>query len=115
IHLTDRRAALVIRQHAERGRGVYTLEDLPAHTLLDVAPVLLMSELCAPFDHYTFCWPGARPHALALGIGSLLNHAAQPNAYFLRDIPNGLVRFFTLRPVTAGEELFISYGDHLWF
>jgi hypothetical protein len=105
----------VIRQHVERGRGVYTLEDLLArtHTLLDVVPVLLMNELHAPFDHYTFCWPGAHPHALALNIGSLLNHAAEFNAYFLRDIPNGLVRFFTLRSVTAGEELFPSYGNHL--
>ncbi|RKP26600.1 hypothetical protein SYNPS1DRAFT_4619, partial [Syncephalis pseudoplumigaleata] len=115
ISLADRRAPLVIRQHAVRGRGVYTLADLPAHTLLDVAPVLLMSELHPPLDHYTFRWPGARPHALALGIGSLLNHAAEPNAYFLRDIHHGLVRFYTLRPVAAGEELFISYGNHLWF
>ncbi|KAI9596426.1 hypothetical protein BDF19DRAFT_439034 [Syncephalis fuscata] len=115
VLLADRRAPLVIRQDADRGRGIYTTTELPAHTLIDVAPVLLMSELRPPFDHYTFCWPGPRPHALALGIGSLLNHSAEPNAYFLRDIPNGLVRFFTLKPVPAGEELFISYGENLWF
>jgi SET domain-containing protein len=74
-----------------------------------------MSELHAPLDHYTFCWSGTRPHALALGIGSLLNHSAEPNAYFMRDTLHGLVRFYTLRPVVAGEELFISYGEHLWF
>ncbi|RKP05609.1 hypothetical protein THASP1DRAFT_2977, partial [Thamnocephalis sphaerospora] len=115
IPLLDRRAPLIVRQHPQKGRGVYASAALPPHTLLDVAPVLLMETLCPPFDHYTFRWPGARPHALALGIGSLLNHARRPNTYFLRDTANGLVRFYTMRAVAAGEELCISYGDRLWF
>jgi len=45
----------------------------------------------------------------------MFNHARQPNIGFVRDIPNAVIRYFTLRPIETGEELCISYGDHLWF
>jgi SET domain-containing protein len=45
----------------------------------------------------------------------MFNHAKKPNVGFIRDIPNAVIRYFTLRDIETGEELCISYGDHLWF
>jgi hypothetical protein len=115
ISLPDRSVQLCIRQHPEKGRGIYTNVDLPAYTLIETSPILLLDQLIPPLDHYTFCWPGPRPHALALGIGSLFNHHHDPNTFYKRDIQQGCIRFYTLRPVKAGEELCISYGSVLWF
>ncbi|GAB5590169.1 hypothetical protein Unana1_05069 [Umbelopsis nana] len=111
---------LELRNHPQRGRGVFTTRALAARTLVDISPVLLMDhgEYSAHgqhtiLDHYTYRWEGG--FALALGLGSMFNHARQPNVGFVRDIPNGVIRYFTLRAIGTGEELCISYGDHLWF
>ncbi|KAH8548059.1 hypothetical protein BGW37DRAFT_190492 [Umbelopsis sp. PMI_123] len=111
---------LELRSHPQRGRGVFTTRPLSHKTLVDISPVLLMGhdEYSAHgqhtiLDHYTYRWEGG--YALALGLGSMFNHAGNPNVGFIRDIPNAVIRYFTLRPIETGEELCISYGDHLWF
>lgn len=47
-----------------------------------------------------------------------LNHSAQPNCYYdvqrIRRQREKRVRFFTLRDVRAGEELFFNYGEQYW-
>jgi hypothetical protein len=111
---------LELRSHPQRGRGVFTTRPLSHKALVDISPVLLMGhdEYSAHgqhtiLDHYTYRWEGG--YALALGLGSMFNHAGNPNVGFIRDIPNAVIRYFTLRPIETGEELCISYGDHLWF
>ena len=55
---------------------------------------------------------------LALGIGSLFNHARQPNMDYRVSAAQRCIYFSTAhRAVEAGEELSIFYGpDHkLWF
>jgi hypothetical protein len=111
---------LELRVHPERGRGVFTTRALTGKTLVEISPVLVIvhDEYSAHgqhtiLDHYTYRWQGG--FALALGLGSMFNHAKKPNVGFIRDIPNAVIRYFTLRDIETGEELCISYGDHLWF
>lgn len=52
---------------------------------------------------------------LALGVGSLFNHNAKPNLDYRVDQQNLHVLFFAARDILEDEELFIFYGDNLWF
>lgn len=55
--------------------------------------------------------------ALALGLGSLYNHASDPNAACELDLDDDCLVITSRRPIAAGEEITISYGDDsdLWF
>ena len=74
-------------------------------------------------DQYSYNWPVKDEvsgkvvvtQALALGLGSMFNHARKQNVGFQRDGERAVIVYRTLRDVLAGEELCISYGAHLWF
>jgi hypothetical protein len=119
------------------GRGVFAKVDLSAGTVVEVAPVLLLSR--ADGDHagslarYVFEWDqddDDSAYALALGVGTMFNHRGSPSCRYLRadDDPSiaGLAGeaaapsvddhlapalvFVTCRAVRAGEELTIDYS-----
>ncbi|CAM0141930.1 hypothetical protein VKS41_004367 [Umbelopsis sp. WA50703] len=120
IPLETHTLGLELRPHPQRGRGVFATRALEARTLVEISPVLLVNHTeysehgqYTILDHYTYRWEGG--YALALGLGSMFNHAKYPNVGFVRDIPNAVIRYFTLRAIEPAEELCISYGDHLWF
>lgn len=112
--------ALELRSDPIKGRGVFTRERLDRNTLVEISPILLFNQeeyalhgKYTVLDQYTYCWQGG--FALALGLGSMFNHDSSPNVGFIRDIPNKLIRYVTLRDIEKEEELCISYGNHLWF
>ena len=45
----------------------------------------------------------------------MFNHNRTPNVAWERNIPTLSIRYFTLREISEGEELCISYGPKLWF
>ncbi|KAF7985528.1 hypothetical protein HWV62_3759 [Athelia sp. TMB] len=65
-------------------------------------------------DQYTFRWRDGRL-ALALGLGSLFNHADTPNVAFTLDTRTDSIRYTVMRHVEDGDELTIFYGNTLWF
>ena len=73
------------------GRGVFAKTDLPADTVVEVAPVLLLHR--ADGDHagslarYVFEWDDDRDetaYAMALGLGAMFNHSGNPSCRYLR-------------------------------
>lgn len=105
---------------------MFALRRIPAHTLLEVSPVLLLPTTDLQhtahtvLEHYTYTWPvagGGTTQALALGLGSLFNHSSRrQNVVWRRDVAGLVIRYVTAREVEAGEELCISYGaGRLWF
>lgn len=120
VALKQHSLALELRSDPIKGRGVFTRERLDRNTLVEISPILLFNaeEYASHgkytiLDQYTYCWQGG--YALALGLGSMFNHDSTPNVGFIRDIPNKLIRYVTLRDIEREEELCISYGNHLWF
>ncbi|KAG9033799.1 hypothetical protein FRB95_014220 [Tulasnella sp. JGI-2019a] len=112
---------LIIRVTQEKGRGVYATHPISAGTVIDIAPVLLFGpeeyESHAKhtvIDDYAFVWGDGRM-ALALGLGSILNHSETPNVSYSRDKLNNVIRFTTTKAVLPGDELLIFYGPNLWF
>ncbi|KAF9963184.1 hypothetical protein BGZ70_007586 [Mortierella alpina] len=113
-------SALRIQDCGPKGRGVVTTTLIPARATIDISPILLFPSeeysvhgQYTQLDHYTYRWQGGM--ALALGLGSMFNHANKPNVGFQRDFVNKVIRYSALRDIQAGEELCISYGPNLWF
>ena len=110
------------------GRGVFTSEDIPAGTVVEVSPVIVMSGkerklLDQTLLHdYIFEWGADRGQcAMALGYVALYNHAVPSNCEYEMDYGEALISIKTMRDIRAGEELFINYqGDYddatpVWF
>ncbi len=115
----------------EKGRGMVALKDIPAGTVVERNPVIIM-----PYDtlrtsdgqksileHYIFRWGPEdenqiTPHCCwALGNIPIANHSANPNCDVRNDYTNNVIELFALRPINRGEEITIDYdlGDDIWF
>jgi len=110
------------------GEGVYTKATLNAGTLIETAPVIVMSAaerllLDKTLLHdYIFVWgDDEKSCALALGYISLYNHSYASNCEYEMDFKRGLMSVKTVRDIKRGSELFINYnGDwnndkKVWF
>ncbi len=117
-----RHPALVVRP-CSFGWGVFTLSALPADTLVESAPFLLLDLASAqhpPLCDYSFRLtdnaksPHYEQRALVLGWGSLYNHADEPSLHYQLRLKQRLFEYVTTRDVPAGEQLFVSYGGVWW-
>lgn len=98
-----------------RGRGVFARADIPAGTVVETVPVLVLptADLFGPektslLGHYVFWWNDTSV-ALALGYGSLYNHSFDPNLA-CADIAPQTKRFTAIRDIAKNEELTFNYG-----
>lgn len=109
---------------------MFATKDIPAKTILDTCPVLVLGldenvnhiEKTSLY-HYTYNWPTTdslgntqKTQAVIFGLGSMFNHSrADQNVVWERDLARQMITYHTWRDIKAGEELCISYGDHLTF
>jgi uncharacterized protein len=110
---------LFIQSTNSKGRGVFTNELIAADTVIEIAPVIVMSAeerklLDATKLHdYIFEWgETATQCAMALGWIPVYNHAANSNCEYFMDFENETMFVKTVQPIAAGVELTINYnGD----
>jgi uncharacterized protein len=110
---------LYIAPAARMGRGVFTAEALEKNSLIEVAPVIVMSRedrrlLDQTLLHdYIFEWGESKDQCcMALGYVPIYNHSYLSNCEYEMDFDDRLIRIKTVRYIEAGEELFINYnGD----
>lgn len=120
--------SLFIAQTDDMGHGVFTSENLVADTVIEIAPVLVMSREERQFldktllHDYIFEWGlDKRQCCMALGYVSLYNHSYKSNCEYEMCFSDYLIRIKTVRFIKADEQLFINYnGDWndstpLWF
>jgi uncharacterized protein len=110
------------------GRGVFTIEEIPADSLLEICPAIVLSEWDMSQIHktdlhdYYFLW-GEEQNlcAIALGYGSLYNHSYHPNARYLLDFEQNTIDIYAIRDIEAGEEITVNYNGEpddpspVWF
>ena len=119
---------LFIAPAGKMGKGVFTSEHLEASTIIEIAPVIVMSKEerklldQTTLHDYIFEWGNDRKQCcMALGYVPMYNHAYKSNCEYEMDFDDELITIKTMRFIKAGEELFINYnGDWnnstpLWF
>jgi hypothetical protein len=110
----------------ERGRGVFALRRFAADELVEAAPILVLKvdydSLPAQLKTYVFDWTALtgvpRSQAVALGYGSMYNHANPANLRYIADARANVMRYVAVRDIGPDEELTINYnalgGVHEW-
>ena len=108
---------LFIAETEEKGRAVFTNEALEAGTLLETAPVIVMTgEERKLIDQtrlhdYIFVWGDANDQcAMALGWISMYNHSYSSNAEYYMDFETEQMFVKTVRPIAEAEEITINYN-----
>lgn len=124
-----RKSYLFIGQTAAKGRGMFTSRPIKAGTVIEKAPVIVMTEEeRALLDktllyNYIFEWtPGDRKLCcMALGTIPIYNHSYISNCEYFMDYDTEDMYIKTVRDIEEGEELTINYnGDwndekKVWF
>ena len=112
-----RLSCLFIAETEQKGRAVFTNEALEAGTLLETAPVIVMTgEERKLIDQtrlhdYIFVWGDANDQcAMALGWISIYNHSYSSNAEYYMDFETEQMFVKTVWPIAAGEEVTINYN-----
>lgn len=107
-------------------RGVFSTEFIKRGSVIEICPVVIIPKNQVQVIHqtiihdYYFLWDHDRA-ALALGYGSLYNHAYQPNAEYLMDFKSKEIIIKAIQDIEPGEEICFNYnGDpddlgRLWF
>ena len=119
---------LYIAPTSSMGRGVYTSENIEAGTIIEIAPVIVMSReerklLDQTLLHdYIFEWGIKKDQCcMAMGYIPVYNHSYKSNCEYEMDFEEEKISIRTVHFIIAGEELFINYnGDWndsklLWF
>jgi uncharacterized protein len=112
----------------EKGRGVFTSENIRARTIIEVSPVIVLSAKDRKaidqtlLHDYIFEWGESKRQAcVALGLISLYNHSYTSNCEYEMDYDEQIMTIRTVRSIKKGEELFINYNGswnnktELWF
>ncbi len=111
-----------------RGRGVFTSEFIPIGTLIEICPVIILSQEDRLKIHethlhdYYFLWDReGQQAAIALGFGSLYNHSFTPNAEYQTNVKDKTIDVYASQDILAGEEITFNYNGQrfddspLWF
>ncbi|MBN8837758.1 MAG: SET domain-containing protein-lysine N-methyltransferase [Sphingobacteriia bacterium] len=108
---------LTVTASLKGGRGVFTTENIPANTVIEISPVLVLSvkERAIAEEtnlyNYFFEWGKSRKKgALGMGNISMYNHDYNANCMYEMDYDHELMTITTVRAVKKGEELCINYN-----
>ena len=120
--------ALYVAPTRQKGRGVFTRESIAANTVIEIAPVIVMSGddrklLDQTLLHdYIFEWGEQSGQCcMALGYVPIYNHSYASNCEYVMQFKKEIITVRTVRDIAAGEELYINYnGDwdketKVWF
>ena len=128
LHIYMILPCLHIASTSSMGRGVFTSENLPKGTVIEIAPVIVMSKddrklLDQTLLHdYIFEWGEKKNQCcMALGYVPVYNHSYKSNCEYEMDFDEEIITIKTMRHIKAGEELFINYNGNwndpkkIWF
>ena len=110
--------AYVKDTETSKGLGVFSSRSVKANETVEVCPVVvlhgLFSTLPEQLKTRVFNWAvlAGEPnsHGLALGYGSMYNHANPANMRYEADAKNTQLRFVAVRDIADGEELTVNYN-----
>jgi uncharacterized protein len=111
-----------------KGRGIISLDAIPANTTIEISPVIVMDADArklldkTTLHDYIFIWGDNEDECcMAQGYISLYNHSNASNAEYFMDFEDKLISIKTVRDIAPLEEVCINYnGDwdnkgKVWF
>jgi len=108
---------IYVAKTKKMGRGVFTSAPIAAGTLIELAPVVVMSaadriNIDKTLLHdYIFEWGKKKDLcAMALGLVSVYNHSYKANCNYGMYFKKESISIISVRDIAAGEELFINYN-----
>jgi SET domain-containing protein len=109
---------LRIGETENKGRGVFAQKAIKADTVVEMAPVIVMTAeerklLDKTLLHdYIFEWQpeGVEMCCMALGWVPVYNHAYRSNCEYFMNYENQTIFIKAMRDIKAGEELTINYN-----
>ena len=119
---------LTIAPSPKGGRGVFTTRNIPANTVIEISPVIVLNSKDRAIAEktslysYIFEWGiSKKKGCLALGYASLYNHDYAANCDYDMDFEHDLITIRTVKKIKKGEELFVNYNANpndktrIWF
>jgi hypothetical protein len=113
-----------VASSAGAGKGVFATRDFEVGDVIEICPVLVIPfpdaepVLSTLLGDYAYGWDEDRSIAVALGCGSLYNHAVPNNAEYAAEDDDHLV-IYACAPIGKGQEILVDYtggGEKpLWF
>ena len=112
------------------GWGVFAVADIPIDTIVERSSLIVYPAKISDMtfwllqaegvksedmilDRYLLRWKGVSS-AVPLGWSGLYNHSNQNNVMFQNCGEDELIEIRTIKPILAGEQCLVSYGDN-WF
>jgi|SRR5690606_22573993 len=121
-------SSLYIAETEKMGKGVFTSAAIKNNTIIEVSPVVVMSDEerklldQTRLHDYIFEWEAElQKCCMALGYVAVYNHSYQSNCEYEMDYATELITIKTMRNIEPGEELFINYNGNwddvtpIWF
>jgi hypothetical protein len=119
---------LYVSEVLNKGKSVFCSHDIEEGDLIEVCQTIIIPCMEVPVLHrtvlhdYYFSWgEDMKDAAIALGFGSIYNHAVDSNADFILDFEHNTIDIVAIKDIKSGEEITINYhgenGDDtpLWF
>jgi len=126
--MSQRNPHLYIAPSDIHDRGVFCAKDISKGEIIEICPVLVVSEEDAEkldetvLFNYVFIWgDDDQQGAIVFGYGSLYNHAYKPNAEYAADYEDDTFTIYALKKISAGDEILINYNGNpnskkkVWF
>ena len=106
--------------------GMFCTEDIVAGSVIEICPIIIIPgeqarQIVRGYILYEYYFEWKKESiAIALGYGSLYNHAGDPNAEFQPDYKNQHIIFTALRDIPVGTEITVDYhagnpNEKVWF
>ena len=112
---------LTISDSKVHEHGIFATTNFKKDDTIELCPYLVidkedMGEDCILHD-YVFRCPeeDCEDYLVVLGLGMVYNHSFSPNAEWeIYEKDGRFVRFFALKDIKKGEEIFHDYGEEYW-
>ena len=108
---------LYIKEIKGKGRGVFCNKAIAQGETIEICPVIVVPAVDitviqhSKLSDYSFYFNKEEDSLLlAMGFGSMYNHAQYPNAVFLLDRDNKTMSYTACQDIPAHMEILINYG-----
>jgi SET domain-containing protein len=106
--------------------GMYCTEEIAAGSVIEICPVIIIpgeqaKQIVRGYILYEYYFEWKKESiAIALGYGSIYNHASAPNAEFQPDYQHQYIIFKAVKDIPPGTEILVDYHagnpeEKVWF